>query len=176
MEESKTSYVPLVALAATFLIVGVAIWLISRDRGGESAARRDTGAEERKAMQSPPPAAPSQPVVVHGAADELSQLVSGEQLTPEEKLQGVGQLLYTYRQGLGGLPSGQNEDVVAALLGGNEKHTALLRGDCPAIRNGQLVDTWDTPYWFHSVSSRQMEVRSAGPDRQLFTADDLILE
>jgi len=38
-----------------------------------------------------------------------------------------------------------------------------------------VMDRWNTPYWFHANAATQVEIRSAGPDRNLFTADDLIL-
>jgi hypothetical protein len=37
---------------------------------------------------------------------------------------------------------------------------------------GELTDRWGTPFFFHQVSKAQMEVRSAGPDRRMWTADD----
>lgn len=94
---------------------------------------------------------------------------------PEDELGAVDQLLYHYRQGFGENPVGQNEDVVAALLGQNSKQTAWLSPQSPSIVDGKLVDRWGSPYWFHPVSGKHMEVRSAGPDRELFTADDLAL-
>jgi len=92
---------------------------------------------------------------------------------PTGALQTVEQLLYFYRQGLGENPVGQNEDIVAALLGENPKRAAYLPADSPAIKDGKLLDPWGTPYWFHPVSRDRMEIRSAGPDRELFTSDDL---
>ena len=41
---------------------------------------------------------------------------------------------------------------------------------------GELVDNWDTPYFFHQLSRTEMEIRSAGPDRRMWTADDLVLK
>lgn len=120
--------------------------------------------------------APLPPIVVHTAAPELStQLVAADQ-SPQQKLQMVDQILYIYRQGFGENPVGQNEDIVASMLGENAKRTAFLPKDSPAIQNGKLVDEWGTPYWFHPISSKQMEIRSAGPDKQLFTEDDLTLD
>jgi hypothetical protein len=39
---------------------------------------------------------------------------------------------------------------------------------------GELVDRWGTPYFFHQLSKTSMEIRSAGPSRQMGTTDDLI--
>jgi hypothetical protein len=40
--------------------------------------------------------------------------------------------------------------------------------------NGELVDVWGTPYFFHQLSGTDTEIHSAGPDRIMWTADDLI--
>jgi hypothetical protein len=42
--------------------------------------------------------------------------------------------------------------------------------------NGELMDRWGTPIFFHALSKDQMEIRSAGPDRVMWTADDVILK
>lgn len=68
---------------------------------------------------------------------------------------------------------GENEEIVAQLSGRNAKHLAVLPLDHPAINShGQLVDRWGTPFFFHPLSRTALEVRSAGPDRRLFTEDD----
>jgi len=38
---------------------------------------------------------------------------------------------------------------------------------------GQLVDRWGTPLFFHALGNGRFEIRSAGPDRKLWTADDI---
>ena len=40
--------------------------------------------------------------------------------------------------------------------------------------NGELIDPWGTPYFFHQLSGHEMEIRSAGPDKIMWTADDLV--
>ncbi len=119
---------------------------------------------------------PAQPgVTTLPVAAELSAALRQESGTPEEELGAVGQLLYFYRQAFGENPVGDNADIVAALSGANAKETAWLPRDCPSVVGGSLVDRWGTPYWFHAESAREMEIRSAGPDRELFTGDDLTL-
>ena len=92
---------------------------------------------------------------------------------PEAHRQAVEQVLFFYRRAFGENPVGQNEDITAALLGANPQSLAFLPHGSAAIANGQLVDPWGTPYWFHPLSGQQMEIRSAGPDRELFTPDDV---
>ncbi|WP_156344994.1 hypothetical protein [Verrucomicrobium spinosum] len=82
-------------------------------------------------------------------------------------------MLELYRRACGGTPCGHNELIVSSILGSNEKNVQLLPSDSPAIQRGELVDEWGTPYWFHTLTDRYIEVRSAGPDRELFTSDDI---
>jgi hypothetical protein len=47
----------------------------------------------------------------------------------------------------------------------------------PAINSSnELMDRWKVPYRFHPVSRDQMEIRSAGVDRQFGTPDDVMIE
>lgn len=70
---------------------------------------------------------------------------------------------------------GENADITAALTGtqyaGQKGHVFPRQHN--AIRGGQLVDRWGTPFWFHNNGPGRLEIRSAGPDKQLFTPDDI---
>ncbi len=73
-------------------------------------------------------------------------------------------------------PVGENTEITAALTGRNRLGYAFIPGGCPAIdAQGRLCDRWGTPYFFHQLSGDRMEVRSAGPDRRLWTGDDEVL-
>ncbi len=73
-------------------------------------------------------------------------------------------------------PVGDNADITAVLTGRNRLGFAFIPKDHPAINaNGELCDRWGTPYFFHQLSGEEMEIRSAGPDRKLWTADDEVL-
>lgn len=72
-------------------------------------------------------------------------------------------------------PIGGNEDLTAALLGENANRQAFLPEQHAAIDNHQLVDRWQTPLFVHPEAARELTLRSAGPDRTMFTDDDLIL-
>lgn len=87
-------------------------------------------------------------------------------------------LIQAFRKAnLGGGPSGgENEEIIAQLSGGNAKHLAVIAPDHAAINErGQLLDRWGTPYYFHPVSREQLDIRSAGPDKLLFTKDDVTI-
>ena len=70
-------------------------------------------------------------------------------------------------------PLGDNHDITRALTGGNRRGLVLVTTNDPALRGGQLVDAWGTPYWFHPRAPDAIDIVSAGPDRKLFTGDDI---
>ena len=73
-------------------------------------------------------------------------------------------------------PIGGNEDLAAALRGENANRQAFLPAGHRAFdSSGRLVDRWGTPVFVHPLAAREIEFRSAGPDRKLFTGDDIAL-
>ena len=70
-------------------------------------------------------------------------------------------------------PLGDNRDITRALTGGNRRGLVLVPTNDPSFRDGQLVDRWGTPYWFHPRAPDAIDIVSAGPDRKLFTDDDV---
>lgn len=82
-----------------------------------------------------------------------------------------------YGQRFGGNPVGTNAEIVKALNGSNPKGVRYLpQGNVRLNDQGELIDTWGTPYFFHQLSAQQMEIRSAGPDKTLWTRDDIIAQ
>ncbi len=72
-------------------------------------------------------------------------------------------------------PLGDNIDVVRALSGGNRYGDVYLATNDPSINDrGEWVDWWGTPYHFHARAADVIDVRSAGPDRIIFTEDDVV--
>ena len=110
------------------------------------------------------------------SAREIGTMLHAESGSGDEDNDIVNNLFYDFRKYFQqGNPVGMNEEITAALLGDNPQGLAFLPPDHPAIQDGQIVDRWGTPFWFHSASSNVMEIRSAGPDRKLFTGDDVVL-
>lgn len=105
--------------------------------------------------------------------DELLRQEGG----PDQDLEIVRQLISQYvtaMQNQPGPPIGDNADLVRALTGRNPLQLVVIPPGHPMLGgDSQLRDRWGTPYHLHPLSGRSYEVRSAGPDRRLFTADDL---
>lgn len=71
-------------------------------------------------------------------------------------------------------PLGDNRDAVRALTGGNRYGDVFLASNDPALNaRGEWIDPWGRPYHLHARAAGVIDVRSAGPDGILFTADDL---
>ncbi|MGL4398966.1 MAG: hypothetical protein ACRCXD_03780 [Luteolibacter sp.] len=90
-----------------------------------------------------------------------------------EDLSAVDSAIRNFQAVLGENPIGSNAEITAALLGNNLKQIKLgVPTGSQVNGDGQMCDRWGTPYFFHQVSATQMEIRSAGPDRQMWTGDD----
>ena len=74
----------------------------------------------------------------------------------------------------GNRPLSANEDWAGLLRGQNYAHERFLPDQCVALSaDGKLVDRWGTPLFFHALGNGRFELRSAGPDKKLWTADDI---
>ena len=72
-------------------------------------------------------------------------------------------------------PIGNDSDLARVLIGNNPMKLVILPPDHPALgADGRLRDRFGTPYFIHPRGRLAFEIRSAGPDRKLFTDDDLI--
>jgi hypothetical protein len=117
------------------------------------------------------PATPPAPEARSGLADEL-HAAAGD---GRRDLTIVASLFTAFADHYHELPVGTNAEITAALAGDNARGLAVLPADHPAINAaGELVDRWGTPYFFHQLGAGTMEVRSAGPDRRMHSADDLV--
>jgi hypothetical protein len=125
-------------------------------------------------VRPPPPA----PVVVRSpdpGRSPLADKLNAADGDIRADLAIVDRVLDNFRLELGGNPVGTNREITAQLSGRNARRHAPLPPDHPAINSsGQLVDRWGTPFFFHAVSAQKMEIRSAGPDRELYSDDDAV--
>jgi hypothetical protein len=109
---------------------------------------------------NPPPATQLPPAV---------PAIPGRDVT----LDNVQFALRDFRNAVGSNPVGTNAEITRALLGDNPKQLRLPLPDGTGVNAaGELCDEWGTPLFFHQLSGADMEVRSAGPDRTMWTSDD----
>lgn len=129
---------------------------------------------------SPNPAPPPSPAAKSATrGDDPAALLNQPGTPPEQDLAILQDLIQRYltaMQRRAGPPLGDDADLVRILTGRNALRLQLLSPDHPAISpEGRLLDRWGTPYHVHALSAQSFEFRSAGPDKRLFTQDDLAL-
>jgi len=97
--------------------------------------------------------------------------------TPERDLASLGQLMNNFTflvKSAADRPLSSNQEWSQALRGLNPSRQAFLPENHPIFDSQhQLIDRWGTPLFFHAEAKGEYSIRSAGPDRQLWTADDL---
>ena len=124
-----------------------------------------------------------QPVPEEGGAAAVAIAPAGPasplqftNFAPATVLQNVGRAIRQYGGMFGGNPVGTNPEITAALAGNNPRHISFLNAEA-GMRvddHGEMIDPWGTPYFFHQLSGHEMEIRSAGQDRKMWTFDDLV--
>ena len=97
--------------------------------------------------------------------------------TPEADLKDMAHALENYAllvKGENPLPLGSNQEIATAFRGGNAMNLMFLNPDHQAFGlDGQLVDRWGSPLFFHVESRDQIDIRSAGPDKVMWNANDI---
>jgi hypothetical protein len=100
---------------------------------------------------------------------------SGEDSQLAIDLEKITLMLRDYRTLTGENPVGTNAEIMKALMGGNPKGALLGPPEGLSLNAaGEIIDRWGSPFFFHQLTSRLTEIRSAGPDRKLWTRDDLL--
>ena len=86
-------------------------------------------------------------------------------------------MLRDYRTRLGDNPTGTNAEIMKEVMGGNRVQARLGPPEGQKLNDeGELLDRWGAPYFFHQLSKNEMEIRSSGPDRAMWTADDVVMK
>jgi hypothetical protein len=124
------------------------------------------------ARVQPVPASSAQPPVPAGQPAPL-QFTN---FAPATVLENMSHAVRQYGRMFGGNPVGTNPEITSQLTGKNPKHLNFIDPEAGLRINaaGELVDPWGTPFFFHQISGTDMEIHSAGPDRIMWTGDDLV--
>ncbi len=128
------------------------------------------------------PVVPSVPLTPARDPDDAPPPAPPKPMTPADReatiqvLDNIQFALRDYRTALGGNPVGTNAEITSSLLGNNLKQVKIPMPDGTTVNGtGEMCDPWGTPLFFHQQSGTKMEIRSAGPDRQMHTADDVMM-
>ena len=94
---------------------------------------------------------------------------------PQTEADKVHHMITDYHTAMGENPVGTNAEIMREVMGANPRQAKLGPPEGQTLNGrGELVDQWGTPYFFHQLSRDVMEIHSAGPDRGMGTADDIV--
>lgn len=179
---------PYILTLLLIVLVVVVAWMfqaLSSPELADAVSRKNKSPSPQPAEPLIPAPPPGGPVVspkyspggvdfeLQAKADSLHSAEHG----PQRDLEIVAEFLEVYARAMGGQPIGDNADITAAISGTQypEQKGRVFPKNHRTVKDGKLVDRWGEPMWFHPNSGNSMEIRSAGPDKQLFTPDDVIL-
>lgn len=174
---------PVILLLILVGIVMTALRKADDPKGTQTVATADAATRVADANdgQSRPKSTPSTPLVqrpsamaVNREAPAATAPASGE---VRRELDDVSFGIRDFRTALGENPIGNNAEITKALLGNNLKQVKLPIPSGSSVNGqGELCDRWGTPYFFHQLSGKEMEIRSAGADHEMWTKDDIVVK
>lgn len=135
-----------------------------------------TAATAPPVISSPAPAQP--PPLAAKAGEVIHDTTPPPNVPPEAALRSVERSVRQYGKMFGGNPVGTNPEITSQLNGNNPRHINFIdaQAGLRINQNGELIDDWGTPYFFHQLSGAVMEIHSAGPDKIMWTSDDLVIK
>jgi hypothetical protein len=87
---------------------------------------------------------------------------------------GITRAIRDYYEAFHAYPEGRNADVAKKLRGQNQGNRMFLGWRAHELSPaGELKDPWDTVYYLQVDAVGEIDLRSAGPDRLLWTEDDV---
>jgi hypothetical protein len=181
--------------ALVIVVVALVVWFSLRKNktvSPESIAAQNSAVSNALAAQNPNTAAiirsnfarvqatgalPSAISTVAPAPSGRPTPLQFTNFSPAIVLENMSRVFHQYNQMFGGNPVGTNPEITSQLTGKNPKHINFLNPDdgMRVNEDGELVDPWGTPYFFHQLSGTDMEIHSAGPDKIMWTSDDLVV-
>lgn len=163
----RTGLIALVVL----VLLAIGIWLVRQSQPAPLA----NSTNESNATHATPSASPVTRTNFLG--ETILRGYAETNLPPENDLTLMARLMENsllLLKAAANRPLSANEDWADLLRGKNAAQEEFLPAIHVALNDkGQLVDRWHTPLFFHALGGGRFELRSAGPDRKLWTADDI---
>lgn len=171
--------------AMVLALAGLGIWRFGQNSAFQSGpgvppVLPPTSPDNSTSFTNPslPAITASSPATLAGQAGERPPPPAvATNLPAQAILQNARRAILQYAQVYGSNPVGTNPEITAALTGKNPKQINFVPPDAGLQVNqqGEMLDAWGTPLFFHQLSAHDMEIRSAGEDRRMGTFDDLVL-
>jgi hypothetical protein len=136
-----------------------------------------TGLHAEATVLRPPMAGPPLPPRQAPTGDAILQSYAKEGGTVQADLGALAEVIGNFAllvKGREPLPLGANEELAAALRGKNVAELEFVSSGSAALNDqGQLIDRWGTPLFFHAKARDRVDIRSAGPDGKMWNEDDV---
>ena len=159
---------PIIVLTLLFTLIGIVVWISNRL---DSVKNPLPTSQAKSQVQSSP-----QPLT---ASESLLASYADPATPPIEDLRKIHRVASGYFSVVKDaqrFPIGGNADLSAALRGENPNREVFVHtGNSVFSSEGLLVDRWGSPMIVHPEAWRAIQLRSAGPDRISYNADDLVL-
>lgn len=166
-----------------FAVASITVFLVVLS-GNDPPARTEPQAPAEEAGKPIRPAAgavavlPPDPAILQRVPSHPMAVSFGESpdlATAEPAI--LLEILQFYRQEFGTFPAGEdNAAIMNVLRGNNPSGLPIFPAKHPRIaEDGSLLDAWGKPFFFHIIGSQHIEVRSLGPDGEIFTEDDIVV-
>ncbi|HEX8679272.1 MAG TPA: hypothetical protein VF683_04910, partial [Chthoniobacterales bacterium] len=151
-------------LVAIALLVAIGVWVARHTEEPTAREVRVPVLTGSAAPSAPPKAvgeAGSLPSSNHGtltASPTSPAMVPSASIAPPDPeaiidADKVGLMIRDYRSLAGENPVGTNAEIMAAVMGKNPKEAKLGPPEGMQLNeNGELIDRWGTPYFFHQLS------------------------
>jgi len=162
-----------IQLVLILLLIGLVVLFKTGKRVGDAFSKKVAS----PAISAPPPAAVPDAPEPRLPAEDILKNYGDPKRPPQDDLMWMARALDNYSLLVKGdqpLPTGANEEIAKALLGKNRAHMKFISEKHSALNSaGQIIDRWGSALFFHSSYSDRLDIRSAGPDKQMWTEDDL---
>lgn len=142
----------------------------------EMVVREKPEKARRQGIERAVTAAPEAGMTAGNAPHPDALSFGTDAFAPEREAEVLLGFFTIFRERFGGFPAAEdNRGMMHALAGANPEGLVIFPADHPRIDSARgLLDGWGNPFHFHMISRDHLEVRSAGPDGELFTDDDLL--
>lgn len=161
------------AIASVMFALGIFIWFANRAKPRFTPPTTSASQAVGKKQPAAPSSREALPGVDHPILVSSSRFQTA-QIQPADDREILSAVIDTFRRDFGGNPIGENAEIFTALRGQNAKGLRYFPAEFPGLQtSGEVLDRWGTPWRFHALSGKNMEITSAGPDTTFGTADDL---
>ncbi len=172
----------IIATASVILLLALVLWRPWENQAPSASPATATGSKTIAATAPPPPPEADPRPASTGPRPPTAEPAQAEpEISTQDRqramaaIDNLGFTLRDFGTALKGNPVGTNAEITAALLGDNAKQLKLELPQGSTLNDkGELCDPWGTPWFFHQLSAYKTEIHSAGPDRKMHTADDVV--